>query len=240
MDWTWNWDRVLDLVKTDGEISYWKVLGHSVALVGVAVSLPVSGPVALGALATSDMAAIVTASLGAGAVAAVTNNYLDDRKRKRAEALDKRHASERERAEDALKFKKYEEAFAAELSKGLEAQYYFDLIVALAAVGMACAACDGAVSADERADIEAFIATPGVKQLPQAVRAKLDFLTANPPSIATAFELAKQYGGNSLDLFDDIIDLVIYSDGIVHSTESVFLLQWAELKSTVTRNPTRV
>jgi hypothetical protein len=97
MNWDWrlDWDHALELVKTDGKISYWKVMANSTALVVVAVSLPVAGPLGLVSLSTAELIAIAASSITMGKVVADTHKYFDERKKKRAEVLDRRNATER-------------------------------------------------------------------------------------------------------------------------------------------------
>jgi hypothetical protein len=203
MDWTW--DNVTDIFKTDGEVSYWKVAAGVAAVI----------------------APIPAAAVTAGVVG--INSYMSERDKKSEQRGEQRGES-KAKAEYELKFQKLQTLLRAELEKKHEEGRYFDLVVALHAIGMACAACDGEVSLEERHNIEEFIGGVSVTALPTNVREKLAFLTENPPNLPTAFELAKKYGTDAMDLFDEVIQLVIHSDGRVAVEEMHFQQEWSRLK----------
>ena len=106
---------------------------------------------------------------------------------------------------------------------------YFDGIVAMSAVGIACANSDGNIADEERQDIEEFIAGVSHNKLPINIKEKIENLWINPPSVNTAFELANNLGLDSLELFSEIIEITIHSDGDVHKDELVFQQAWNRL-----------
>lgn len=224
MDWNFDWDDVADVFKTDGKISFWKVMGGAAAGVATVVALPIAGGV--GAI-TATGAAVASAVGGAVGLAA---SYMDDSEQQ-AEHKGEQRGEAKTTAKYTQSFEKLKEGLRAEINKRHSNENYFDLIVAMHAVGMACAACDGDVSQEERRDIEEFIGGLAMQKLPDHVQAKLTELATNPPSLSTAFELVKQYGTDATDLFDEVIELVIRSDGHVAPQEERFRAQWAILKA---------
>jgi hypothetical protein len=204
----WSWDDFTEKFKTNGEISYWKVAAGVAAFVAPVEVAVVSGVISAGKYAS---------------------DYLADRE-KQAERRGEQRGEAKAKAEYSAKFEKLELLLKAEIDKHYRSARYFELVVALTAIGMACAACDGEVSHQERSDIEEFIGGTSVAALPADVRAKLDFLAQNPPNLATAFELVKQYRPDSMDLFDEVIRFVICSDGRISTDEVHFRTEWEILK----------
>lgn len=217
----WNLDFDFDFLKgADGSVSYWKVLGGAAAGVAAVVALPVAGGVGAVTLAGAAIASAVGGAAGAAA------SVFDDSEKK-AEARGEARAS----AKTNTKYQKLSAALDAAVRRAKESHQYFALIIAMHAVGMACAACDGVVAPEEERDIKEFISGLAGTGLPHHVQQKLADMAANPPSMATAFEMARNYGADSMDLFDEIIDMVIQSDGHVHEKEIAFRAQWAQLKA---------
>ena len=201
----WSWDDFTDKFKTNGEVSYWKI---AATVASAASPFPVAVAVAAGNY---------------------VSDYLDDRD-KQAERRGEQRGEAKAKAEYSAKFDKLEVLLKAELDKHYKSTRYYELVVALTALGLACAACDGEVSPEERSDIEEFIGGVSVAALPVDVRAKLDLLAQNPPNLATAFERVKQYGPDSMDLFDEVIRLVTRSDGPIAIEEVHFQDEWERLK----------
>lgn len=216
-----NWDFDFDFLKgADGSISYWKVLGGAAAGVAAVVALPVAGGVGAITLAGAAVASAV------GGAAGVAASVFDDSEKK-AEARGEARAA----AKTDVKYDKLKAAYEQAFGNARESKQYFSLIVAMHAVGMACAACDGVVAAEEQRDIDEFIAGLAGIAIPTKTKEKLAEMVAKPPSMATAFKLARAHGAGSMDLFDEIIDMVIKSDGRVHEKEVAFRAQWAQLKA---------
>ncbi|MNN65855.1 hypothetical protein D3C81_1813890 [compost metagenome] len=107
---------------------------------------------------------------------------------------------------------------------------HFNAIIALNAVAVATAQCDGDITPSERANIELFINGLSADAIPEAVKAKIESLYQQPPTVKEAFELAKK-SGMSLSIFDEIINLVVHSDDAVHPQEAAFMQAWNSLKT---------
>ena len=223
MDFSFDWDKIGDAFRTDGKVSYWKVLGGASAGVAAIVAAPIFGGV--GAITLAG-AAVGTAVGGLGGVAA---SFADD-----SESKAEKRGVERGRAEAAAvyssRFDKLKERFEATVTKMASMNEFFSLIVALHAVGMACAACDGLVSDAERRDIEEFIGGMAVSNMPQTVVDQLNAIATNPPNIDTAFVLAQECHSADWGLFDEVISLVMNADGVATSEEVQFRAQWDALK----------
>jgi len=200
-------------------MSFWKVLGGVAAGVAVVVALPVAGPV--GAITAIGAGIAGTTGAVAGGVAAA----MDDSEEK-AEAKGYERGYETGTADSALKIKRLTATIASIESQLRAHDAYFNLIIAMTAVGLSCAACDGDVSEEESTEIYEFISGAAASGLPSSVMKQLNELAENPPNINTAFFLASKVGLNSYELFDEIIEVVIDADGYTHSNETTFRQAW--------------
>lgn len=209
-----GWDDLTKVFKADGKLSVWKLMGGAAV---VSVVAPAGAAMAAVA-ATGMLAANAAMSLKDAVVTTI-------------EARGERRGEASATAKHAVAFAKLKNAFEAQVAKYKEQDRYFELMLAMHAVGMACAACDGIVTDEERQDIEEFIGGTSLMKAPSKVREKLDELSRNPPSLATAFALAGKFDAETLVLFDDIIELVIQADGHVDPAEERFCLQWRGLRA---------
>lgn len=116
------------------------------------------------------------------------------------------------------------------LSKLKNSAEHYQAIFAMQAVALATANCDGYICDAERGQIELFIHGVSQSSLPEDVKTKISEIYEKKPNIKEAFELAK-VSGVELDIFDQIIDVVIYADEVQHQNEVVFLQAWNDLKA---------
>ena len=194
----------------------WKVLAGAATGVAVVVALPVAGAVGAVTLTGAAVGAAAGAALGAAADA------LDD-----SEEQAEKRGEERERARNAEKLARVQSYL--ECAKK-EFANFGDRLVAMFAVGIACANCDGEIHPNEKRDIEEFIAGVSQSDLPSHIKTRIRKLWSEPPNVKTAFELAKQADVRFFVL-DDIVDLVMVADGRVHPKEQAFRKAWATLKA---------
>ena len=197
---------------------FWKVLAGAATGVAVVVALPVAGPI--GAITAVGAAVAGTVGAAGGAVADALDDSEED-----AEKRGEQRGEERQKA-------KYAEAMAR-LKAILEAhrddaKNFHDTLVAMFAVGLACASCDGEIHDDEREELEEFVAGVSAANLPSSVKSDIRRLWNSPPNIKTAYELAKR---SKVDpsRFDDIIDVVMRADGREHPGETAFRHAWQRL-----------
>ncbi len=199
-------------------MSFWKVLGGAAVGVVCVVALPVAGPVG----AVTALGAAVAA--GTGAAAGGIASAVDD-----SEEQAERRGERRATARFDRKYEKLASAFEDAEKRLEETDDYFNLLIAMEAVGLACAACDGEIAPEERLEIDEFIAGITSSELPSHVKDKIEDIAKNPPSVTTAFELAKRVGLDSYELFDEIIEVVMHADGRIHQDEKSFQNAWNEL-----------
>lgn len=199
-------------------MSFWKVLGGAAAGVACVVALPIAGPVG----AVTAIGAAVAA--GTGAAAGGIASAVDD-----SEEQAERRGEKKATARYEQKYDKLASAFEDAKKRLDETDDYFNLLIAMEAVGLACAACDGEVAPEERQEIDEFIAGVASSELPSHVKEKIEDIANNPPSVTTAFELAKRVGLDSYELFDEIIEVVMHADGRIHQDEKAFQNAWNEL-----------
>lgn len=181
---------------------------------------------AVGLAASLSGAGTVAAAVGAGAVGAAVGASMAGGDYKKGVG-DGRKAAKAEASVDisALKIK---------LSRAIEAlkdaESHFDAIVAMEAVAVACANCDGEICAKEKEQIELFIAGVSRSSLPDRIKNRTRELYEKPLNISEAFILADKTG-IEMQIFDEIVNLVIEADDIFHEQEQVFLQAWRTLRA---------
>ncbi len=194
-------------------MGFWKVLGGVAAGVGAVVLLPVAGPIG----AVTAVGAAVGAGLGGLAGAA-------------ASAIDEEEKSDARRSGERVATAKYEkkvQKLVAALQEAEEKLHddksYFQLLIALFAVGMATANADGDISDEEMADLEEFTAGIGHSNLPPHVKGAITRLKNNPPNLKTAMTHVSKLENIDLSLFESVIEVVSASDGKVSEEETALL-----------------
>lgn len=225
-------DYVGDVVSGEKEIDYLKVLGGAAIGVGAVAAAPftgggslVGGATLLGSLAG---AGTIAAAVGAGVAGAVVAANLDGDEEARKAGFDE--GLKQAKAEQLAELKVLNERLEKAMQSLKAAGAHFNAIIALNAVAVASAQCDGAITPAERESIELFIHGLAAGAIPAPIKAKIESLYQQPPTVKEAFALAKN-SGMSLSIFDDIINLVVHSDGSVHPQEAAFMQAWNHLKS---------
>ncbi len=200
-------------------MGFWTVLAGAATGIAAVVALPIAGPI--GAITAVGAAVAGTAGAAGGAVI----DALDE-----SEEQAEKRGEERAAAKYAVKLEKILHTLE-EMKVAKNGWHHFgNQLVAITAVGIACANCDGEIHPDERTGINEFVAGVNHSKLPDDVKEKVDRLWQSPPNLKTAFELAKK---NKVDfsLLDDVIDVVMYADGRVHAKEQAFMNAWHKMRN---------
>lgn len=195
-------------------ITVWKVLGGVAAGVGTVVAMPVAGPI--GAVTATGAAIAGTV----GALTAATASYVEGRR----ERVARQEAVEQARASCLAELSALRSARARD-------DAYYQLLLAMVAMGLAAATCDGVLHPDELADIEEFTAGVASGSLPERVRSRIDALIASPPDLATAWAYAEPLAREDLGYLEAVVRLVIGSDGVLEAEESAFLAAFLERRA---------
>ncbi len=196
-------------------MGFFRFLGGAALGILAVAALPIAGPIG----AVTALGAAAGAAVG-GTAASVLDNSEEEAEQR---------GVERTTAQYDQKYQKIVAAFKDAEQQLKSTSSYFDLLLAMQAVGLACAACDGEIAQTERDDIDEFIAGIAASALPDNVKNKIEKMAANPPNINTAFKLTKKLGLDSYSLFEEIIEVVIHSDGNIHKNEMAFKQAWNEL-----------
>jgi len=195
-------------------MGFWKVLGGVAAGVGAVVALPVAGPVGV----VTAVGAAVGAAVGgtAGAVA----SSLDEEEKESARRDGERSAT----AQYEVKVQKLENALKEALDRLEGDKSYFQLIIALFAVGMATAYADGKVTDDELEELNEFVGGIANSKYPPHVKDTITKLRNNPPNFSTAMKYVCKLG-NDIDMrmFEYVIELVAMADGTFARDEKALL-----------------
>lgn len=172
-----------------------------------------------GTIAAAAGAGLAGATAGAAWAASDTENENRARSEGRNEG----------KAEMAEKFQVLQASLHEALMALKEHDKHFNALIAMEAVGVACAACDGDFSDHERREIGEFVKGMGEQSIPNGVRMKMADIYDNPPSVREAFELAKN-SGIPMQVFVDLIKCVMEIDGIKQE-EQEFLVAWGQLEN---------
>ena len=120
-----------------------------------------------------------------------------------------------------------------------ERKSYFDAALAMTAVGISAANCDGEIHDEESKTIEQYIAGICVSSLPESLKNSMKILIKEmekiydaPPELKSAFNLAHK-ANVPMWLCDEIIQVVIEADGVIETEEHAFLMEWRRLDSAV-------
>lgn len=223
---------VEDVASGEKEIDYWKVLGGAAIGVGAVAAAPftgggslVGGATLLGSLAGAGTIAV---AVGAGVAGAVVAANLDgDEEAHKAGVEAGRKQAKAEHLAEITKLNQ-------ELEKAMQslklAGKHFNAIMALNAVAVATANCKGGISEEDREGIEQFITGVAAGAIPDIVKAKIESLYQQPPTIKEAFILAKE-SGMDMSIFDEIIKLLVLSKASVHPQEAAFMQAWNSLNA---------
>lgn len=209
-----------------------KILAGVAVGIGAVAAAPFTGGGSLvgGATLLSSLAGAgtIAAATGAGLTGAAIGASMADSEKKEKEDI-KNQGKAEGKAEGLLEMKRLEEKLIAALTKLKSHDSHFKAIIALEAVGVACAACDGDFSDNEKEEIGEFVKGMLAQSIPEDVKARIQSIYDNPPTVKEAYLLAAA-SGVSLDIYEDLIQFVMQIDGIKEE-ERVFVQAWSQLKA---------
>jgi hypothetical protein len=209
-----------------------KILAGVAVGVGAVAAAPFTGGGSLlgGAslIASLTGAGTIAAAVGAGAVGATVGAVLADSDESEKKQIKEQGKAEG-KAENALQIEQLESKLSQALKKLKSHDEHFKAIIAMEAVGVACAACDGDFSDNEREEIGEFVKGMIAQSIPMDVKAQIQSIYDNPPTVEEAFLLAKN-SCMSLYLYEDLIRFVMQIDGI-KPEEEAFVHAWNQLKA---------
>lgn len=179
-------------------------------------------------IASLTGAGTVAATVGAGTVGGVVGAAMADSEENEKKQIKEKGRAEG-RAENAIQIEKLANKLSQALEKLKSHDEHFKAIVAMEAVGVSCAACDGDFSDNEREEIGEFVKGMMAQSIPEEVKEKIQYIYNNPPTVKEAFLVARD-SGMSLDVYEDLIRFVMEIDG-VKPEEDAFVQAWNQLKA---------
>ena len=192
------------MASEEKSMSVWKVLGGAAAGVAVVAAGPVAAPVALG-----------LGALSGGLLGAIADTI--------------------GRSDKAFLEHKYKDVLAnfEEAVKQIrDEEHYNELLAAMVAVSVSCAASDGDIARKEKSGISEFLKQLTSTRVSHETKSQINDLIKNPPDIDAAFAQAKAVGHDSLDLFSSLVELIIQADYKELQGETAFRERWQALVST--------
>lgn len=194
-------------------MSYWKILGGIAAGVGTVVALPIAGPIG----AVTALGAAIAGTLGgvAGVAVAMSDEEDNDAAYRKGEL------------DTAAKYKEKEEKLIKALKEAEDKlgndRLYFQLLIALFAVGIAAANVNGKASQEKIDTLEEFITGSLFLSIPPHIKKEIDKLKFIQPNFNTAREYVKKIDNPDIKLFESIIEFISESDGKATEEERAFL-----------------
>lgn len=209
-----------------------KVLAGVAVGVGAVAAAPFTGGGSLlgGAslLASLTGAGTIAAATGAALTGAAIGGVMADSEEDEKENFKNQGRAEG-KAEVLMEMRMLEEKLLSALKTLKSHDEHFKAIIALEAVGVSCAACDGDFSVNEKEEIGEFVKGMLSQNIPADVKNKIQTIYDTPPTIKEAFILA-QNSGIALDVYEDLIQFVMEIDGI-KKEEKEFVQAWNQLKA---------
>ena len=187
--------------------------GTSVAAFAVAATTVGAGTAA----ATAAGAAVVGAAAG-GAV----GHIIDKKKKKEAYQQGKEEAT----AAAEGRIKKMEEHIKWLYDSMQQANEHYQLTIALVAAGMAASKSVGKNSAEDKTNIEEFVAGISGAALPDKVRQTIEKYKNNPPSMRDAITEVRKVKSVTYDHFKEVILLALGDENGSTETGKEFLDEW--------------
>lgn len=220
------------LENDDGSLNYWALAGGAVIGVAAVAAVPFTGGGSLlgaaslvGSLAGGGAA---VAAVSAGVAGAMIGAHLGDDTATREQYEQQGYA--KGKADNAAVVEQLRQKLQLLFTELKNAGKFFDGIVAMQAVAIAAANCDGEICDAEKQNIEMFISGLSVAALPESVISQITDLYEKPPSLRMAFKLAHD-SGIDMPVFDEIIQMVVRSDGQVLPAENAFMQAWNCLRA---------
>ena len=212
-------------------MAWGKILAGVAIGVGAVAAAPFTGGGSLlgGATLAASLtgAGAVAAATGAGVVGAVAGAKLADGEEQEKKNI-KDEGKAEGKAEVVEEMEKLEKMLISSLKKLKSHDEHYKAIIALEAVGVSCAACDGDFSENEKMEIGEFVNGMVSQKIPEDVKEKIQSVYDTPPTVKEAFVMAVE-SGVELDLYEEIIQFVMQIDGI-KPEEEAFVHAWGQLR----------
>jgi hypothetical protein len=209
-----------------------KILAGVAVGVGAVAAAPFTGGGSLlgGAslIASLSGAGTIAAAVGAGTLGGVVGAAVAESDENEKKQFKEQGRAEG-KAENSVRIEKLTNQLLQALEKLKAHDEHFKAIIAMEAVGVSCAACDGDFSDHEREEIGEFVRGMIDQKIPSDVKEKIQSIYDNPPTVEEAFLLAKN-SGVPIDVYEDLIRFVMEIDGI-QPEEEAFVHAWSQLKA---------
>ena len=214
-------------------MNFWKVMGGVAAGIGTIVCLPVAGPVGAVTLGGAALAGSFGGCVGT-ALSIREKKVKDNRVRKEKEKAYNagyRDGALNENARVVAEVQKLRDALNEAQKRLNDQQGYFDLMIAMFAIGVSVASCDGNIATSEISDLEEFISCLPETGLPAHVIDGINKIVVKPPEFNSAMQYVTKVDRADWGLFDTVIEVVIRSDDSLHEKEAAYKEAWKHYKA---------
>jgi hypothetical protein len=193
-----------------------KILGFATLGVLAVAAAPFTGGGSLLGAATlaGSLAGAGALAAGAGVVGAGVGKVLSDMDDEEEEA---------KHAEQKIKADKLEQDLKRAIEQFGSDTEYFNFIIGMSAMGIAMANADGEIAPEEKQELEEFIGGVASSNYPAHVKESIKNLYENKPNFNTAMTYLKKINPSNYGTIRDMLELVMWADGIEDPRETAFL-----------------
>ncbi len=208
------------------------IIGGVVAVAAVAAAPFTGGGSVLAAatlaesLAGAGLIAAAAGAVGAGAGVAISNAQTN-----KAETNAHNDGFEKGKAESAVKIAELSKMVVSAAKAYSEQARRDEFIISLAAIGFSIAACDGAVTNEEKDCTEECVLGVSKDAVPQSIRDCLNKIAETPPNFEGAIVYIKKFDDKIWPYVDLLLEVIAESDEDINPSEQEFLTKWKNFKS---------
>ncbi len=208
-----------------------KILAGALIGVGAVAAAPFTGGGSL--LGAASLAASLTGAgaiaAGVGAVGATVGAVVAGGDEKELQDAEKK-GTQRAEAEYSLKIEKLQNEMKSMMADTSSREQF---LVACFAIGISCASCDGEVSEEELEELNYFAAGVGKSDmLSSTTQKQIAEMVDTPPSLRSVWLLINEHNFTTkehIDLFNQIVHVVVEADGKTELSEISFVKEWNSL-----------
>lgn len=210
----------------------WKIIGGVIIGVGAVAAAPFTGGGSLlGAASLAGSLAGTTAAasaVAAGVAGGVAGAVISEEEKKRKKAAEKNHFEEGTKAGEEKVMERF-----SQILKTMRKRDEFILLVVK--IGTHVSKCDGDFSPEERKEIDNFKGNISEGPIiPEVIKNRINAIIESDISfneiVSDTKEFIKDETHQSrieiLSFIDNLIQRIVYSDGIRHQKEEEFIVMW--------------
>ncbi len=177
-------------------------------------------------------AGTVAAAIGAGAAGAGACATISNAETNKIKTIALEKGVENEKAESAVKIEELSKMMVHAAEVYTQQARANEFVIALAAIGLSMAACDGSISNEENVCVEEYVIGMSRLVLPQIIRDRLHKITNAPPDFERAILYVENFDNDIWPIIDGLLEIIGEADGDINQSKQEFLDKWKSYKAT--------